>query len=241
MDFQGYLLEASFAIPKDRERVYPFSILADNNLRKLKLHPKVTFLVGDNGVGKSTLLEAIAIACGFNAEGGSKNFNFNTKASHSNLHDFVKLTKGYKQTKDGFFLRSETFYNVASEIDNLGGTIIDSYGGTSLHEQSHGESFWSLFINRFRGNGLYILDEPEAALSVNRQMSMLRHIDQLCKKQSQFIIVTHSPVILSYPNSIIYQFSNDTVEVVNYKQSQTYLLFKEFLNNSDYFVSTLLE
>ena len=158
----------------DRRRVpsftkYPFCLPAIRRLRTLKLHPKVTFLIGENGMGKSTLLEAVAVACGFNAEGGSRNFRFATRASHSDLHQFLSLTRGTRRARDGFFLRAESFFNLATEIERLDAEpalappVIDAYGGRSLHEQSHGESFLTLLLERFGGDGLYLLDEPEVA------------------------------------------------------------------------------
>ena len=181
--------------------IYPFSLPIIKELTSLKLHPGVTFIVGENGSGKSTLLEAIAIAYGFNPEGGTKNFNFSTYNSHSLLYKYIHLIKGIKTPKDGFFLMAESMYNLASNIDEL--DVIDSYGGRSLHQQSHGESFLSIMINRFSKNGLYILDEPEAALSPTRQMSMITRIHDLVNENCQFIISTHSPILMSYPNSII--------------------------------------
>ena len=150
--------------------VYPFNLPAVRELDVLKLHPKVTFLVGENGSGKSTLMEAIAISMGFNPEGGTKNFSFSTRASHSNLSDFLRVARGFKKPRDGFFLRAESFFNVATNIEEMdaepssGPRIIHSYGGHSLHEQSHGESFMALMMNRFGGQGLYLLDEPAAIL-----------------------------------------------------------------------------
>jgi predicted ATPase len=156
----------------------PFSIPAIRELDELALDPKVTFLVGDNGTGKSTLVEAIAVTAGFNAEGGSKNFAFASRSSESELHRHIRIARGARRPRDGFFLRAESYFNVATEIERLdaepgGAPVIDSYGGLSLHEQSHGESFLALLRNRFGGDGLYILDEPEAALSPNRQLAML--------------------------------------------------------------------
>ena len=165
---------------------------------ELEFTSPVTYFVGENGTGKSTLLEAIAVKYGFNAEGGSLNFSFSTKATHSPLHSAIKLVRGIERPKTGFFLRAESFYNAASYIDTLGSEILDAYGGKSLHEQSHGESFFSLVMNRFKGHGMYILDEPEAALSPSRQMSLLICIKELCDSGSQFIIATHSPVILAW-------------------------------------------
>ena len=176
---------------------------------RINLNAPVTFFVGENGTGKSTLLEAIAIAAGFNPEGGTKNFNFATRETHSELCDCIALAK-YGFPKDGFFLRAESIYNVASNIDDLddldengggGPPIINSYGGISLHKQSHGESFLAIMENRFGGNGLYILDEPEAALSPMRLMRLMAKMDDLVKRNSQFIISTHSPILMAYPGA----------------------------------------
>lgn len=158
---------------------YPFSLPVAQHLTTLEFHPQVTYLIGDNGAGKSTLLEAIAVASGLNPEGGSRNFNFSTRSSHSRLHQCLRLVKGIRRPRDAYFLRAESFYNISTEIEHLdedplgGPPIITYYGGRSLHEQSHGESFFSLFEKRFRGDGLYLLDEPEAALSPRRQLALL--------------------------------------------------------------------
>jgi predicted ATPase len=189
---------------------YPFCLPAVKTLDILPLHPNVTFFVGENGTGKSTLLEAIAICWGFNPEGGTNNFRFSSHASHSDLWKYIRLVREAQRPLDGFFLRAESFYNVATYIDEL--EIINSYGGRSLHEQSHGESFFAAFMNRFSGQGLYILDEPEAALSPLRQMALLSRIHELVKANSQFIIATHSPIIMAYPDSLIYQLSEDCFE-----------------------------
>lgn len=238
----------------ERERVpsfdeYPFCIPAIRNLHTLKLHPKVTFLVGDNGTGKSTLLEAIAVAFGFNPEGGSMNFRFSTRASHSDLHQHVRLDKGrgLAKPKDGFFLRAESFFNLATEIEELDKVksgapkIISSYGGRSLHEQSHGESFFTLLTKRFSGNGLYLLDEPEAALSPTRQMSVLTIMHNLIKRNSQFIIVTHSPIILAYPDSTIYLFSEDAITQVEYTETEHYTVTRDFLMRRERLLDILLD
>ena len=167
---------------------YPFHLGAIRHLNSLPLHPKVTYIIGENGMGKSTLMESIAIAWGFNPEGGTLNFNFATTSTHSELHQYIRLVRGVRKARDGFFFRAESYYNLASNIDALdrepGFTppVKDSYGGKSLHEQSHGESFFATFLNRFSGNGLYLLDEPEAALSPLRQMAMLAHIHQVAPR-----------------------------------------------------------
>src|SRR5215469_5920562 len=183
---------------------YPFSLPVVRDLESLELHPSVTFLVGENGSGKSTLLEAVAVAWGFNPEGGTKNFRFGTRASHSVLHEYLRVAKGVRRPKDGFFLRAESFFNVATEIENLdsepgGPPVISYYGNHSLHEQSHGESFMALLVNRFGGHGVYLLDEPEAALSPQRQLAALARIHELVCADSQFIIATHSPILMAYP------------------------------------------
>jgi len=163
------------------EDVYPFNLPVVGTVDELEFHPKVTFLVGENGSGKSTLIEALAVAWGFNAEGGSANFSFGTRASHSPLHNFVRPIRSHKRAKDGFFLRAESHFNVATYVEDTG---VSGYGDVSLHEQSHGESFFALLDNRFRGEGLYILDEPEAALSPNRQLSFLARLHELVNRKS---------------------------------------------------------
>lgn len=226
---------------------YPFSLPAIRHLDALELHPKVTFIVGENGSGKSTLLEAIAISLGFNPEGGTKNFRFGTRASHSMLHEHIRVAKGYRRPRDGFFLRAESFYNVATEIENLdaafsfGPPVIDSYGGRSLHEQSHGESFLALMMNRFGGHGLYVLDEPEAALSPQRQLSVLSRIHDLINDDSQFIIATHSPILMAYPDSWIYSCSPSGLSRVAYRDTEHYQVTHDFLSNPERMLRVLLE
>ncbi len=224
---------------------YPFSLPAVRNLEVMELHPDVTFLVGENGSGKSTLLEAIAVSYGFNPEGGTKNFHFGTRPSHSTLHEYIRITKGVRRPKDGFFLRAESFFNVATEIERLdsegdGPRVIDSYGGTSLHEQSHGESFIALLVNRFGGNGLYLLDEPEAALSPQRQLSALALIHSLVNDDSQFIIATHSPILMAYPEAYIYQFFPDGTKRVDYYETEHYQVMRNFLTNPKRMLDVLL-
>lgn len=217
---------------------YPFSLEAVRNLYSLELHPKVTFIIGENGTGKSTVLEAIATAYGFNPEGGTKNFNFSTRSTHSDLHKYIKLIKGVRRPQDGFFLRTESFYNVATNIDDL--DVAHCYGGKSLHAQSHGESILSLFLNRFGGRGLYILDEPEAALSPSRQLAMISRMHHLVEEDSQFIIATHSPIIMAYPNATIYELKDGFTEI-SYKESEHYQITKEFLNHTEKMLNLLLE
>jgi predicted ATPase len=225
---------------------YPFSIPAIENLETLELHPKVTFFIGENGSGKSTLLEAIAVAAGFNAEGGSRNFNFATRHSESELHRFLRLARGTRRPKTGYFLRAESFFNVATEIENLdreplGPPVARSYGKQALHEQSHGESFFALFRNRFGPNGLYILDEPEAALSPQRQLACLRLIHDLLEQDSQFIISTHSPIILAYPEARIYHLSSQGLAPTKYEETEPFSLTRDFLLNRDVYLRRLLD
>ena len=222
---------------------YPFCLPAIKNLSSLEFHPKVTFIVGENGTGKSTILEAIAVACGFNAEGGTRNFNFETSNTHSELHNYIKLIKGIRTPKDGFFLRAESLYNLATNVDDLEREVpglLSSYGGRSLHQQSHGESFLAVFMNRFSGRGLYILDEPEAALSPSRQMSMITKIHELIEQDSQFIIATHSPIIMAYPESTIYEIK-DKIEVVKYEETENYQVMKSFINNKNKMLNILID
>lgn len=226
---------------------YPFNLPVLKNLETLEFHPKVTFIVGENGSGKSTLLEAIAVAYGFNPEGGTKNFIFQTRSSHSDLYDYINISKGIKLPRNGFFLRAETTYNLATDIDERdedieqrGPRIIDSYGGTSLHKQSHGESFFSIFLNRFGEKGIYILDEPEAALSPSRQMSIITRIDELVREGSQFIIATHSPILMAYPRATIYEIKDEKINQVSYEQTDHYQITKSFLNNKDKFLEILM-
>jgi predicted ATPase len=217
---------------------YPFCLPSIKNLSRLEFHPKVTLIVGENGTGKSTILEAIATAYGFNPEGGTINFNFSSMNTHSELYKYIKLVKGVKKPQNGFFLRAESFYNLATNIDEL--DAVASYGGLSLHKLSHGESFFAVFMNRFGGNGLYILDEPEAALSPSRQMSMLTRMHELINMGSQFIISTHSPIIMGYPEATIYEIK-DKVEVVKYEETENYQIMKSFISNRSKMLSILID
>lgn len=218
---------------------FPLNLPIFRSFDELALHPNVTYIVGENGTGKSTLLEGIAIAFGFNAEGGTLNFKFANYDSHSNLDQYLRLVKGTHQAKDSFFFRAETFYNVATHIEELDSQpafsppIIDSYGGKSLHEQSHGESFFATFVERFQGNGLYILDEPEAALSPLRQMSMLARIHELVQQGSQFIISSHSPIIMAYPNAKIIQIEEDGMHESKLEETKHYSIMKQFFEDKN--------
>ena len=219
---------------------YPFAIPAVKRMEELALHPEVTFFVGENGSGKSTLVEAIAMAAGFNAEGGSKNFNFSTRRTESELHQYLRLVRGVKREKTGYFLRAESFYNVASQVDALG-LELAAYGDRSLHAQSHGESFLALVNHRFGKNGLYILDEPEAALSPQRQLALLKRIRDLTRLGCQFIIATHSPILLAYPEAMLISLSLTGVETVRYEETEHFWLTRDFLNNRERYLKHLFE
>ena len=220
---------------------YPFDLPVLRGLDELVFHPKVTFLVGENGSGKSTLVEALAVAWGFNAEGGSRNFNFETRGSHSPLHRFVRPVRGRLRPSDGFFLRAESFYNAASYVEDLQRQGLTGWGDRSLHAQSHGESFFALFETRFRGDGLYILDEPEAALSPSRQLSFLTRMHDLIRARSQFIIATHSPIILGYPDAAIWRASEHGLEQVAYEDTDAYQTTRGFLLHRETMLKALLE
>lgn len=213
---------------------------------RLEFSHDVTFLVGENGTGKSTLLEAIAVACGFNAEGGTRNFSFSTKDTHSGLHEALTVVRS-AYPRDGFFLRAESLYNAASYIDALDADLPEElristrqYGG-SLHAKSHGESFLALVQNRFSGRGLYFLDEPEAALSPMRMMTLLAEMDALVKQDSQFIIATHSPILMAFPGAEILQISENGIHAVPYTETEHYTVTRRFLEDPERMLRYLLD
>ncbi len=212
----------------------------------LRLDAPVTCLVGENGTGKSTLVEALAIACGFNPEGGSRNFAFSTAQSHSELHSLLTVVRT-DYPRDGYFLRAESFYNASSYIDELdripssAPLISDSYGGGSLHHRSHGEAFLALVQHRFGGEGLYILDEPEAALSPTRLLTLLVEIHRLVQRRSQLIIATHSPILMAYPGARILELSGEGIRPVEYCDTEHYLVTRRFLNDPMSMLTELLK
>ena len=252
LDSDQYVLKLEL----ERDRVpgfdaYPFCLPAIRQLSTLELHPAVTFLIGENGSGKSTLLEALAAAAGLNPEGGSRSLQFSSRETHSPLHQFLRLSRGVRRPRDSFFVRAESFYNVASQIDALDETpedwgftprrVIEGYGGRSLHLQSHGESFFTLFMGRFGGNGFYVLDEPEAALSPTRQMAFLARLHQLASQKSQFVIATHSPIIMSYPRARILSLDEDGIGPVEYTETEHFTVMKRFMADHEAMLRILME
>ncbi|MBR4845327.1 MAG: AAA family ATPase, partial [Bacteroidaceae bacterium] len=216
--------------PMDERGKYPYNIPAIQHLNEFEFKNNVTFIIGENGSGKSTFIEAIAVSIGLNPEGGSSYLNYHTYDTHSNLFNDLKLTRGPYRNKDSFFLRAESFYNAASELDRISNKyeMLMNYGGF-LHERSHGESFLSVILNRLTGNGLYIFDEPESALSINSLYKLMVKMHELEKKNSQFIIATHSPILLAYPGADIYTITENGFEPTKYEESMPYLLTKQFI------------
>ncbi|MCW5822746.1 MAG: AAA family ATPase [Cyanobacteria bacterium TGS_CYA1] len=241
MEIKPYLKSITLDRPEGKAaRSFPFSIPAIANLERMDFHPDVTFLVGENGSGKSTLLEAIAGSMQLKGEGGTGNFVVEDRYGDAKLSDFVRGKKSFQKPRDRFFLRAESFFNIADyledlwrdpEADTTKEIVFKRYGGKSLHEQSHGESFLSLLTRGLSGNGFYVLDEPEAALSPSRQLSALVRIDDLVKLQSQFIIATHSPILMAYPNATIFLFDNDGCRKIAYEETEHYKITRDFLNN----------
>lgn len=211
---------------------------AIKGLNDLNFHNSVTFFVGENGSGKSTLLEALAVACGFNPEGGTKNYLFSTYDSHSQLHEAVRVVKGYRQAKWGYFLRAESFYNVATkEMDYADA----DHPSQKYHEKSHGESFLTLAQNQFRPHGLYLLDEPEAALSPQRQLTLLINIHECAKAGAQFFIVTHSPILLGMPEAEILTFDEGKLHSCDYEETSSYQITELYINNRKQLLERLLD
>ena len=222
---------------KIEENSYLRKIEAIHNLEKLVFEKPITFLVGENGSGKSTLLEAIAVAYGFNPEGGTKNYSFSTYDSHSKLYEAITVSKGYRKAKWGYFLRAESFYNVATKEEEYADW---EHPSQKYHEKSHGESFLTLAQNQLRPNGVYLFDEPEAALSPQRQLTLLMEICSCAKQGSQFIIVTHSPILLGIPGAQIISFDGGFVHNCEYEDTESYKVTEMFINNREILLQRLL-
>lgn len=226
-------------IPSQQD--YPFSIPAIRTMDEIEIAANVTFFVGENGSGKSTLLEAIADKCEFNTAGGGRNNTYEVHASDSALGDYIRLSWMPKVT-NGFFLRAESFYQFSSHLDEVDTTGFRDYGGKSLHHQSHGESFLSIFLHRFKGQAIYLLDEPEAALSPARQLAFLRVLYDLAEKEEcQFIIATHSPILLGYPGADILSFDHGKISSIRYEESDHYQITRYFLENRERYLNELLK
>ena len=246
MGIESDLMIKKITFDRDKVKsfdVYPFNIGVIKNFSEIELTSPVTFLVGENGIGKSTFIEAIAVSLGLPAEGGTQNFRYQTNNTTSVLSEYLTISK-YNKPKTKFFLRAESFYNFSTEVERLVkedgyAALFESYGG-NLHECSHGESFLKLVKNRFSDHGLYILDEPEAALSPERQLSLLCLIDELVKEGSQFIIATHSPILISYRNGKILDLNKD-FEEVNYKDTDIYNLYQMYLDDPEGMQHRLLD
>ena len=216
---------------------YLRKIEAIKNLEELVFEKNIAFLVGENGTGKSTLLEALAVAYGFNPEGGTKNYSFSTYDSHSKLHGAIKVSKGYRKAKWGYFLRAESFYNVATKEKEYADF---EHPSEKYHEKSHGESFLAVVQKQLRPNGLYLFDEPEAALSPQRQLTLLMEICSCAKQGSQFIIATHSPILLGIPGAQIISFDEGTVHNCEYEDTESYKVTEIFINNREVLLKRLL-
>ena len=222
---------------KIEQSSYLRKIEAIKDLEELVFEKPITFFVGENGSGKSTLLEALAVAYGFNPEGGTKNYSFSTYDSHSQLYEAIRVSKGFRKAKWGYFLRAESFYNVATKEEEYADI---AHPSEKYHEKSHGESFLALAQNQLRPDGLYLFDEPEAALSPQRQLTLLMEICSCAKQGSQFIIVTHSPILLGIPDAQIVSFNDGTVHNCEYEETESYKVTEMFINNRELLLGRLL-
>lgn len=225
--------------PPGSERTYPFNIPAVRDLDRVRFHPRVTMLIGENGSGKSTILEALAAALGINPDGGDRNIRFQSRSSHSDLWKHLTLVKSYRGSADGFFLRAESMYNVATGLDQVA-RVRENYGVESLHACSHGESFLAVMQNRFGSRGIYLLDEPESALSPARQLAALRIIHQLSAAGTQFIIASHSPIIMGYPHARLYELGEHGIGETDFERTDHYAITLRFLRDRAGILETLL-
>jgi len=235
----GFVRSVEIVVPPEERLAYPLNLPALRNVRSLPLDPAMTILVGENGSGKSTLVEGIGVAAGFNAEGGSANFRFRTQRHEPELARHLRLVRNPVRPSGGFFLRAESFFNVATEIERLdeepggGGRIGPAYGPRPLHEVSHGESFLSLALYRFRPRGLYVLDEPEAAMSPTGCLALLRRFADLARAGCQFIVATHSPVLMAFPGALIYELTGDGPRRTSWADVGHVRIMREFLDQPE--------
>lgn len=232
-----FIRSVSFDWNQIDEKSYLRDITAINGIDRIEFHSAITFFVGENGSGKSTLLEAIAVAYGFNPEGGTRNYSFSTYDSHSELWNAIRLTKGIRKAKSGYFLRAESFYNVATKEEEYADSMHPS---KRYHEKSHGESFLAIAQNYLNANGIYIFDEPEAALSPQRQLTLLLDIYKCAKEGSQFIIATHSPILLGIPDAEIYSFDQGEIHLCEYEETESFQVTEMFVNNRKALLQRLL-
>lgn len=233
-----YIQRVIFNWDKIAKNSYLRDIVALQEIESLYFSNAITFFVGENGSGKSTLLEAIAVAHGFNPEGGTKNYLFSTHDTHSELCDAIKLVRGYRKEKWGYFLRAESFYNVATQEEEYADF---KHPSARYHEKSHGESFLTLAQNNLRPNGLYLLDEPEAALSPQSQLTLLIEIYRCAKEGAQFFIATHSPILLGIPDAQILCFDNGSIHTCSYEETESYQITEMFINNRKFVLERLLK
>ncbi len=234
-----YLRKARLGPKSSQGDGYPHNLAFVKDLSKVGFHPDVTFLIGENGVGKSTLMEALAAKLGCNPEGGNRNFRFSTRPTHSDLHTDLVLERSHRFPSEIFFLRSESFYGMASYVEDTG--YLGAYGGQSLHLRSHGEALLAVLEMKFKGGGLYLLDEPEAALSPSSQLRALAAFHRLVRADSQLIVATHSPILMAYPRSSIYRLSDSGVESQKYEQTEHYTVTRDFLNRHEQMLAILLD
>jgi len=232
-----FIRSVSFDWNQIDEKSYLRDITAINGIDRIEFHSAITFFVGENGSGKSTLLEAIAVAYGFNPEGGTRNYSFSTYDSHSELWNAIRLTKGIRKAKSGYFLRAESFYNVATKEEEYADSMHPS---KRYHEKSHGESFLAIAQNYLNAGGIYIFDEPEAALSPQRQLTLLLDIYKCAKEGAQFIIATHSPILLGIPDAEIYSFDQGEIHLCEYEETESFQVTEMFVNNRKALLQRLL-
>jgi len=233
-------------VPPEQRHAYPLNLPAVRNVRSLPLDPRMTIFVGENGSGKSTLVEGIGVAAGFNPEGGSVNFRFRTQRREPELAQHIRLIRNPVRPSGGFFLRAESFFNVATEIERLdedpegGPPIGPAYGPRPLHEVSHGESFLALALHRFRPRGLYVLDEPEAAMSPTGCLALLRRFADLARAGCQFILATHSPILMAFPGALLYELTGEGPRKTRWDDLEHVRVMREFLNAPELVLEELL-